>query len=486
MSFMVKTRIAPSPTGYLHIGTARAALFSYLFAKQKRGHFVLRIEDTDRVRSSKDFEQSIIDGLSWLGLTWDEFYRQSERLDRYKIYLEKLLKEHRAYFCYCIKEESEGVEKKYGIAAKVLHLGMTEGKDFFYDEVPKEFKKNNEYIIRFRVEREIEKKSGPFQTESFEDIVRGRLFFPINTIEDFSIAKSINEPLFNFANVIDDEEMAITHVIRGEDHIPNTPKHVLLRKALGFESEMLYAHLPLVLGKDKSKLSKRHGATSLIEFKEQGYLPEAMINMMAFLGWNPGDEREFFTVDELIKEFSLERVKKGGAVFDLDRLVFLNQHYLRTLPVETLIDRLRPFVQALYGEDVIESFKKLKEVVLLERERATTLKELAASLDLFIKLPSYEGRLLVWKDQSVKDVENALTTARGVIEQIGDKEYTKDTIQELLMAKAPQGDRGKLLWPLRVALSGKKASPGPFDIAFILGKEETLNRIDYARKLVAS
>lgn len=452
---MIKTRIAPSPTGNLHIGTARSALFNYLFARHEGGKFVLRIEDTDRERSKKEFEEDILGGLEWLGLWWDEMYRQSERSDRYRHYLEQLLDEGRAFYCAHSHEETEGS----------VHICAT--RDGKTSSVPGS-------VIRFKtpLDREV----------AFNDLVRGEVHFNTKEIGDFAIAKSLNEPLFNFANVIDDEEMDITHVIRGEDHISNTPKHILLRETFGFR-ELFYAHLPLVLGKDRSKLSKRHGATSLSEFKDEGYLPEALVNMLAFLGWNPGDEREFFTLGELVKEFSLERVKKGGAIFNFTRLNFLNQHYLRSLPLKTITRRAGSFFERRYGDSVLEKVN-LDVVVDLERGRAITLQDLAGALDFVFALPSYELSLLSWKDQSQKEVKESLSVAQACVEKIPDGEYTIEKLKEQLLEEAQRRqDKGRLLWPLRVALSGKRNSPGPFEIAYALGKKETLNRIRHALEL---
>lgn len=454
---MVKTRIAPSPTGNLHIGTARAALFNYLFARHEGGSFILRIEDTDRERSKKEFERDIIDGLTWLGLSWDELVRQSERMDRYTYYAKKLLEEGKAFYCAHTVEETENA----------AHICQSREENVGIQPAGS--------VIRFKTPLE--------RMVTFKDIIRGQVTFNTKEIGDFAIAKSVSEPLFNFANVVDDEEMNITHVIRGEDHVSNTPKHILLRETLGFR-ELMYAHLPLVLGQDKSKLSKRHGATSLGEFKERGYLAPTLVNMMAFLGWNPGDEREFFTLEELVKEFTLERVKKGGAVFDIARLNFLNQHYIKTLPLSEIIRETRIFFERKYDADTLTTLH-VEAIVNLERSRVSTLQELVDSLDFVFTLPSYDASLLLWKDQTIEQAQEQLSKSLGVIENISPGEYTITTITGVLMEEALKAqDKGRFLWPLRVALSGKKHSPGPFEIAFALGKEETLHRIRHAIQLI--
>lgn len=452
---MIKTRIAPSPTGKLHIGTARSALFNYLFAKKQKGIFVLRIEDTDKTRSKKEFEDDIVNGLRWLGITWDEFYRQSERMGVYKKYIEKLLEEGSAFYCSHSQEETKGK----------VH--------FCEDREQKKLKVKSEKlkVIRFKtpLDREIE----------FEDIVRGKVKFNTNEVGDFSFAKSVEEPLYNLAVVIDDYEMGITHIIRGEDHISNTPKQILLQQALGFLTPS-YAHLPLVLGPDKKKLSKRHGATSLDEFRVQGYLSETLVNMLAFLGWNPGDEREFFTIKELIEEFSLERIKKGGAIFNIERFNFLNQHYIKTLPLEYITKQAKELFLDLYGEDAIKNTQKFRKIVALGKERSKTMKELAQSVDFIFILPSYPPELLSWNGQEKEGIKKNLSLSAYLIEKIPLERYTKDELEQVFFSSIQKEERGLVLWPLRVSLCGKKISPGPFEIAEVLGKDETLKRIHYA------
>lgn len=459
---MVRTRIAPSPTGKLHIGTARAALFNYLFTRKQKGVFVLRIEDTDKQRSRKEFEEDIIDGLSWLSLSWDEFYRQSERSSLYRSHLEALLAGGKAFYCFCPSEETGG------------GVHFCPGRD---DVGTKSNRGGG--IIRFKTAKDRE--------VAFEDAIRGRVVFNTNEVGDFSLAKSLEEPLFNFTLAVDDFDMGITHVIRGEDHISNVPKHILVQEALGF-STPIYAHLPLILGPDRSKLSKRHGAAALSDYRAQGYLPEALINFMAFLGWNPGDEREFFTLEELIGEFSLSRVKKGGSIFNIDRLNFTNRHYMKALSPDALLREVFPFFEKRYGAAVLKDVgkKNLTSMVLLERERANTLAEFPEKLDFFFALPSYEKNLLLWKSLDNSAIRTNLQNLEGIIEEIPLSRYNKEELERTLLAEVEKrtGDRGEYLWPLRVALSGKQHSPSPFDIASLLGKEETLRRIFHAISLL--
>lgn len=423
----IRVRIAPAPTGLFHIGTARTALFNYLFAKKNKGNFILRIEDTDKKRSKKKYEQDILNSLEWLGLKWDEKYNQSQRIKIYEKYLKKL-----------------------------LDSGQVYKKEIIW------FKNPNKKIV-------------------FNDLVRGEVEFDSSVFGDFSIAKSLKEPLYNFAAVIDDYEMKISHVIRGEDHISNTPKQILIYKALGLPIPK-FAHLPLILGSDKSKLSKRHGAVSIGEYQEQGYLPEAMINFMALLGWNPGTDKELFSLKELIKEFSLDKVQKGGAVFNVDKLDWFNSYYIKKMPIGELTNLCLSYLPKSGF-----SKEKLEKIIKLEQERIKKIPEIGDMVGFFFKEPKYKASLLKWP------------IARGRARPLGQNMKKKEIIESLIkleeiLSKLKIGDakkrllktenRGKLLWPLRVALTGKGKSPGPFEIAEILGKEKTLKRIKYAKKLL--
>ena len=343
----VRTRFAPAPTGLLHLGGARTALFNYLFAKKYQGAFVLRIEDTDIERSKPEYEKDIIESLKWLGIEWNEFYRQSERQKIYAQYLKKLLEEDKAYYCFCSEEELEA-QRQYQLSigeaprysGKCAGLSPEEVEKFKADGKPA--------VIRFRV---------PAKKIEFNDLIRGKLEFDTSLFGDFVIAKNLTSPLYNFACVVDDFEMKISHVIRGEEHISNTPKQILLQEALNFPSPQ-YAHLPMILAPEKTKLSKRHGAMGISEFKKEGYLPEALVNFIAFLGWNPGGEREIYSMSSLIKEFSLEKVQKSPAVFNIKRLNFLNGFYIRQKSVEKLTELCLPY---LIEQGLIEPCENLYE-----------------------------------------------------------------------------------------------------------------------------
>lgn len=362
-----RTRFAPSPTGFLHIGSARTALFNYLFAKKNQGSFILRIEDTDIERSKPEYEKDIMDSLNWLGVEWDEGpvadtsalvkasadkqnqkkhigdygpYRQSERTQICQKYLEKLLKEDKAYYCFCSEEELEA-QKQYQMSIGEPPHYSGKCRQLPKNKIKKYLSEGKKHIVRFKV---------PAKKVKFIDLIRGELEFDAGLIGDFAIAKDSGIPLYNFIVVIDDFEMKISHVIRGEDHLPNVPKQILLQETLGLPTPK-YAHLPLILGSDKSKLSKRHGAVAVSEYRKQGYLPETLVNFMAFLGWNPGEEREIYSLSSLIKEFSLERVQKGGAIFNIKRLDFLNGFYIRQRSKEKLTELCLPY---LIEEGLIE------------------------------------------------------------------------------------------------------------------------------------
>lgn len=463
----IRVRIAPSPTGSLHIGTARTALFNWLFARHQKGTFVLRIEDTDLERSDVKFEKEIIEGLKWLGLDWDEGpFRQSERLDTYEKYLNKLLLEKRAYYCYCTKEElehdrqgmlSQGLPPKYSGRCRNIEHEKAQGR--------------TPQVIRFKVpEAEVE----------FKDIIRGQISFDAKLMGDIAIAKNTRTPLYNFAVVIDDFEMEITHVIRGEDHISNTPKQILIQKALDFPTPH-YAHLPLILSADRSKLSKRYAETSLLLYRDQGYLPEALINFIAFLGWHPKDDKEVLGLEELIAEFDIKRVQKGGAAFSHEKLEWLNAHYIKNMENSALVERILPFLKE---KNWASEKEKLLQIVSLQKERMSKLTDFLDLADFFFEVENYEPELLVWQKETKEKALENLNFIFKIIYEADLKVWKKDELQALVMPHADERGRGAVLWPLRVALSGKAASPGPFEIMEVLGKEETLRRIgDAIQKL---
>lgn len=446
-----RTRMAPAPTGFLHVGTARTAIFNWLFARKHKGAFVLRIEDTDKERSKKEFEEDILEGFKWLGLEWDEYYRQSERIEIYQTYLERLLKEGKAFWCSHTKEELEAETERQRVAKEPPRHRCGSRDE----------KRESGELIRL--------KNPLGEKICFQDIVRGEICFGSNTLSDVSLAKDLETPLYNFAAVVDDHEMRVSHVIRGEDHIPNTPKQILISRALGFR-EPFWAHIALTLGKDRSKLSKRHDAIALREYRAQGYLSEAMLNYLALLGWNPGDEREIMSREELVEAFSLERLQKSNAIFDIVKLNWMNGEYIKMMfkdNPQKLIEQSEPFFSKFYATSQNSNLLKILEI---EKDRIKTLSDLQESTDFFFEEPEYEGELLRWKSaQKLANIKMHLENVKKIISEGGD-----------VMIYANQAGRGEVLWPLRVALSGRKASPGPFEIMEVLGKEETIMRIDRA------
>jgi glutamyl-tRNA synthetase len=428
----VITRFPPSPTGYLHIGSVRTALYNYLFAKHNAGKIFLRFEDTDRERSKKEFEDDIVQGMAWLGLVFEPgpIMRQSERTETYKKHLDALIQKGAAYEA----EES------------TVSPGMK--------------------VVRFK---------NPNKVVTFRDAIRGELSFDTTELGDFVIARTHDLPLYHLAVVIDDAEVGVSHVIRGEDHISNTQRQILLIEALGF-ARPEYAHIPLILAPDKAKLSKRHGAVSVNEYRAQGFIPEALINYLALLGWNPGGTQELFSLGELVKEFSLDRVHKSGAVFDIHKLLWFNHEHLKRLSDEEYRARLEAFAEISVDP----------RLVPLLKERAQTLAEAATALKedfAFIGGASCDPALLLQGGKIAKEVaSNHLAAVAQLLEHIPDEGFTAAQLRDILWPYATQAGRGAVLWPLRVALSGKETSPDPFVIAALLGKQETLLRIAQAVK----
>lgn len=486
----VRVRFAPSPTGPLHIGSARTALFNYLFAKNNNGIFVLRIEDTDKERSELKWVQEIIDGLKWFGIQWDEGpdidgalgpYKQSQRLDIYRKYLEKLLAENTAYYCFCPPGELEAKRQDQlsrGSAPKY------DGKcrDIDLESAEKRLKNGEQAVIRFKIAGKKVK---------FNDMVRGDVEFDASLLGDVVIAKNLDSPLYHFAVTVDDFEMKISHVIRGEEHLSNTPRQILLQEALGF-SKPIYAHLPLMLNPDRSKLSKRHGDVALSDYLKQGYLPEALINFMVLLGWNPGTEREFFSLGDLEKEFSIEKVQKAGAVFNVQKLDYINSVYIKEKTFSTLAKLCLPYLIEAKLVDKNFPVKSLEKIVKCFQGRMKKLSEISelAAFLLCDKL-DYDKNLLKWKGSGEREITEALERSEKILS--AEENWDEKNLEKILLAEAerfnleknyPAKDRGYLLWPLRVALSGRGASPGPFEIADVLGKEKTLQRISDAIKMI--
>jgi glutamyl-tRNA synthetase len=473
----IRVRIAPSPTGYLHLGTIRAALFNYLFAKKENGVFVVRVEDTDVERSLPIYERDILDGFKVLGLNWDEGpdiggpygpYRQSERTEIYKEYLEKIISQKKAYWCFCTKDELEE-ERKAMLSVGVFPKYSGKCRHLSSEEVEKRKSDGKEAVIRLSVPVDMDIE--------FSDMIRGKIIVNSDTIGDIVIARNEQSPLYNFAVVIDDYLMKISHVIRGEDHISNTPKQILIQKALGIETPK-YAHLPLVLNADRSKMSKRKMETSFDEYIKNGYIPEALVNFLVLLGWHPEDDQELLSLDEIIKKFSIKRVQKAGAVFNVEKLDWFNAQYIKKLNPNQLAELIKPLIPEMWRLDN----DKLIKAILIEQERMVVLSDFIKSAKFIFEMGDYDPELLRWKDGSMDISLKNLKTVREEINKFKDKDFDKKTLEANLMPLASTMGRGETLWPLRVALSGLKNSPGPFEIMEVLGKKETLVRIDKALK----
>lgn len=467
---MVRVRFAPSPTGPFSIGNARTALYNWLFARHEGGEFFLRIEDTDKERSEKQYEEDIFTGLTWLGLTWDnvDVMRQSERGKVYEEHLTKLLNEKKAYYCFCTPEEleverqaqmSQGIPPRYGGTCKGLS----------HEEAAKKLEMMPA-VIRF---------SMPRREVEFDDLVRGKVRVNTELIGDIIIAKNIREPLYNFSVVVDDAAMAITHVIRGEDHLSNTQKQLMIFEALQLPVPQ-YAHLPLILGPDRKKLSKRYLTSSLNDYRHEGYLPEAVLNFLVLLGWHPSKDREVLTREEMVAEFTLKRVQKAGAIFNEEKLSWLNLQHLKSLPVEAVMEHLMPFIPAEWRKR--PAF--LKKVVEVERARMKTLREFAELADPFFTLPEYPVSLLLWNSAPKETTIHCLEDVEGLLAAIPEKRFVAAELEPPLFTLANRTGRGEVLWPLRVALSGRGASPGPVELMEVLGKEESLRRIRHALELL--
>jgi glutamyl-tRNA synthetase len=456
----VRVRIAPSPTGSFHIGNARTALFNWLFARAHNGEFILRIEDTDKERSQKKFEEDILYGLKWLGLEWNEFYRQSDRTEIHKEYLGKLLESNKAYYCFCSKDELE--ERRQGMLVQGMapkYSGVC--RDLSINKALEKVQKGESYVVRLKV---------PDTKVAFQDIVRGKIEFDGALMGDLIIAKEGGEPLYNFAVTVDDALSGITHIIRGEDHISNTPRQIFIMQALGFEIPQ-FAHLPMILNPDRSKMSKRYNSVAFTDYIKQGYTKEALVNFLALMGWHPKGDEEIMSVEELIKQFDLKKVQKGGAVFSQEKLDWFNNHYIKEVGDKELLVLAESFVP--------KGWKLNLAMINTVRGRISRLDELEDLLKFYFEIPNYSPALLKWKDMNLGEVELNLSKMKDTIGGFSAR-IKKSTIEEKILDAIGDGNRGETLWPLRVALSGQESSPGPFEIIEALGKKESLRRIDLA------
>lgn len=468
----VRVRFPPSPTGFLHLGGARTALFNWLYARKNGGEFIFRIEDTDRERSKKEYEDQIIGSLNWLGLDWDEGigkekrdtkYRQSERTEIYRKHLEQLLAEGKAYYCYCSKEDLDA-EKAAAEAAGRAWKYSGRCRDLKESPAGKE-----PQIIRLKV---------PEKTVEFHDLIRGMVKTDVTPLGDFVIAKNLDTALYNLAVTVDDHDMNVTHVIRGEDHISNTPKQIVIAESLGLNIPE-YAHLPLVLNPDRSKLSKRFADVNVLSYRDQGYLPDAILNYLVLLGWHPQDDREIFTLSELVQEFDISRVQKSGAIWNDEKLAWINKEHIKKLSTEKLATMLDTHVKEHKGR----SKEFIHAVIDATRDRMHTLNDFWNYADFFFELPDYPPELLIWKKGSRDEAKAVLGALGAIFTDL--TAYDAKLLEEKLVPLVTQYGKGNVLWPLRAALSGKEASPDPYTIATVLGQEKSLSRLETAIKKLA-
>jgi glutamyl-tRNA synthetase len=457
----VRTRFAPSPTGHLHLGGARTALFNWLFSRHNGGKFILRIEDTDIKRSTKEYIQIILENLKWLGLSWDEGpFFQSQRNAIYKIHIEKLIKEQKAYYCYCSPE----------ILEKKRKSALDEEKKPKYDGHCRNldvFDPDKNFVVRF--------KSPETGFTKVDDLIKGEVIFNNSELDDMILMRSNGTFTYNFVVVVDDVDMRITHIIRGDDHLNNTPRQILLYKALDYPIPE-FSHVPLILGQDRNRLSKRHGATSVSAYKEMGYLPQALVNYLVRLGWSYANQ-EIFTLSELIEKFNLENIGKSAGIFNTEKLQWLNAYYIKNSPVSHISEQLLPILKEKYPGPFDKKY--IEKVINVLKERCKILVEIADKADFFFITPlSYEPKAA--EKFLTPNIEKILN---NLIVELSDWEEKDPSKLEKIFKIIIEKENIKLLnlaQAVRVALTGKSASPGIYEIITIIGKEKVIERLKRA------
>ncbi len=504
----VRVRFAPSPTGYLHIGSLRTALYGFLLAKKNGGDFILKIEDTDQKRFVPGAVESLIQSLDWMGLARDEGvfeksidteisdkkivtsksypgisevgdygpYIQSEKLETYKKYAEELVKAGHAYYCFCEPKRLEVMRKEQIAKRQPPIYDRYCLRNVSEEEINRKLKENCAYTIRLKIPKD--------ETIEFEDLVRGKVKFDTNLVDDQILIKSDDFPTYHLANVIDDHDMKTTHVIRGEEWLPSVPKHLLLYRYFGWEPPK-FAHLPLLLNPDRSKLSKRQGDVAVEDYIKKGYLREAIINFVAFLGWNPGEgsTQEIFTLEELIEKFDLSHVHKGGAIFDIKKLDWINSQWIKKISTDDLYRRSLKFLKEkdfyANASEEKKSESYVKKVLEIEKDRLRNLSEIGEGNQFFFADITYDKELLRWKDMDDESLAISLRKSLKVLSDIQNDDWTREKLEKVLMEAAGE-KRGDFLWPLRASLTGEERSPSPFEVAWVLGKEESIGRITKA------
>ncbi len=486
-----RLRFAPSPTGYIHIGSIRTALYNYLFAKHNNGKFILRIEDTDRTRYVEGAIENLIESLDWAGIHYDEGvflengkivqkgdfgpYIQSERLDIYKKYVDELIEKGDAYYCFCSKERLDSVrdeQKAKGLVPK--YDGFC--RNLSLEEAKKRVANGEEYVVRLKLPHNKDIK--------FHDIVRGDIVINTEDMDDQVLLKSDGFPTYHMAVVVDDHLMNITHIVRGEEWLPSTPKHIYLYEVLGWEKPV-YVHLPTVLNKERKKLSKRHGDVSVEDFKAKGYLPEGLINYLALVGWSPEDNEEILSMEELIEKFSFERVSKTGGIFDIDKLDWVNGHHIRECDIDKLTEMSIPYlIESGYIDEKVakENYEWVKTIIATIQENLSKLSEIPEKVEIFFNNkiePEDENALEMLKGEQVPSVLNAFREELNQIEEV-DEEFAKTIMKKIQKSTGVKGKN--LFMPTRIALTGNNHGPELVNIIYILGKENILKRIEYVEE----
>lgn len=466
----VRVRFAPSPTGKLHIGSLRTALFNWLFAKHHQGKLVLRIEDTDQTRFVEGSVEYIFEVFKWYGLDYDEGpIFQSKRTAEYQKFAQQLIKQGSAYHCFCSHERLEEL-RKVQIANKLAPRYDGHCRLLTEEEVTRRISNGEQHVIRMKVPSE--------GITEFDDLIRGHVSVANKDIDDQVLIKSDGFPTYHLANVVDDHDEQISHVIRAEEWLPSTPKHILLYRAFNWTPPQ-YAHPSLLLGTDKSKLSKRHGATSALEYRDLGYLPEAVLNFIALLGWNPKTDQEVFTLPELIRDFDLAKVNRSGSIFDLTKLDWLNGFYIRKMSLRDLTKACSPWLGE-FSDD-----KKIESIVGLFQDRLKKLSEIRELVSFFfVESLDYDAKILVPKKKTSQEVLQILPLLNEYLGKLEEHDFTASILKGKLdeFVKFHNFNNTIVLWPLRVAVTGREASPGVFEVMEILGKSKVLVRVAEAEK----
>lgn len=488
----IRTRFAPSPTGFIHIGNLRTVLFGYLFTKKNNGDFIVRIEDTDQSREVEGSLEKTLEMLKWIGLVPNEGtmldenkniiekgeyapYIQSKRLDLYTKYAHELIDKGHAYYCFCTKERLDSLRDKQKEEKKApKYDGFC--KNISVEDAKERIKNGEKYVIRMKVPE----KRGI----NFNDIIHGEIKVEAENIDDQVLIKSDGFPTYFLAVVVDDHLMNISHVFRGDDWLASAPKLVLLYEYLNWQMP-IFVHVPNINNDSGKKLSKRRDSVSVEQFKNEGYLHEALINFLALLGWNPGEgsTQEIFTLDELVEKFDLSHVHKAGAVFDIKKLDWINSQWIKKLSIEELYEKALPFLQEKEFYKKASPEKKsqdyIKKVLLIEQDRLQNLSAVGESNQFFFQNINFDKELLRWKDMNDEDLKKSLEKSLAVLENITEENWISENLEKILMESAGE-NRGELLYPLRATLTGEKKSPSPFECAWVLGKDESLKRINNA------